>query len=112
MKRGAFTNALERHLGCFEQAEGGTLFLDEITEITAEVQVKVLRVLEEGQVRWIGATTSIPVAARVVAARNRQPASAVKEGKLRQDLFYRLKIFNLSLPPLRERGDDIPLLAR
>jgi DNA-binding NtrC family response regulator len=97
---------LESPLGSYGELIGKS------AEMAAEVQVKVLRVLEEGQVRRIGATTSIPVAARVVAARNRQPASAVKEGKLRQDLFYRLKIFNLSLPPLRERGDDIPLLAR
>ena len=111
-EKGAFTNALERHLGCFEQADGGTLFLEEITEMAAEVQAKFLRVLEEGQVRRIGATTSIPVAVRVVAATNRLPASAVKEGKLRQDLFYRLNVFHLALPPLRERADDIPLLAR
>jgi len=111
-EKGAFTNALERHLGCFEQADGGTLFLEEITEMAAEVQAKFLRVLEEGQVRRIGATTSIPVAVRVVAATNRLPASAVKEGKLSQDLFYRLNVFHLALPPLRERADDIPLLAR
>ena len=111
-EKGAFTNALERHLGCFEQADGGTLFLDEITEMAAEVQAKFLRVLEEGQVHRIGATASIPVAARVVAATNRLPASAVKEGKLRRDLFYRLNVFHLALPPLRDRGDDIPLLAR
>ena len=111
-EKGAFTNALERHLGCFEQADGGTLFVDEITEMAAEVQAKFLRVLEEGQVRRIGASASIPVAVRVVAATNRLPASAVKEGKLKQDLFYRLKSFHLALPPLRERGDDIPLLAR
>jgi transcriptional regulator with PAS, ATPase and Fis domain len=80
--------------------------------MTAEVQAKFLRVLEERQVRRIGATASIPVAVRVVAATSGLPASAVKEGKLRQDLFYRLKIFHLTLPPLRERGDDIPLLAR
>ena len=111
-EKGAFTNALERRLGCFEQADGGTLFLDEITEMATEVQAKFLRVLEERQVRRIGATASIPVAVRVVAATNRLPASAVKEGKLRQDLFYRLNIFHLALPPLRERSDDIPLLAR
>jgi len=111
-EKGASTNALERHQGCFEQADGGTLFLDEITEMPAEIQAKVLRILEEGQVRRIGATASIPVAVRVVVATSRLPASAVKEGKLRQDLFYRLKIFHLALPPLRERGDDIPLLAR
>jgi DNA-binding NtrC family response regulator len=111
-EKGAFRNALERHLGCFEQVDGGTLFLDEITETAPEVQSKLLRVLEEGQVSRIGATASIPVTVRVVAATNRLPASAVKEGKLRQDLFYRLNMFHLALPPLRERGDDIPLLAR
>jgi two-component system response regulator AtoC len=110
-EKGAFTNALQRHLGYFEQADGGTLFLDEITEMAAEVQAKFLRVLEEGQVRRIGTTASMPVAVRVVAATSRLPASAVKEGKLRQDLFYRLNVFHLALPPLRERGDDIPLLA-
>ena len=111
-EKGAFANALERHLGYFEQADGGTLFLDEITEMAAEVQAKLLRVLEEGQVRRIGATASISVAVRVVAATNRLPASAVKEGKFNQDLFYRLNVFHLALPPLRERADDIPLLAR
>ena len=111
-EKGAFTNAIERHLGCFEQADGGTLFLDEITEMAAEVQAKFLRVLEEGQVRRIGGNTNIPVSVRVIAATNRPPAAAVKEGKLRQDLFYRLSVFNLELPPLRERGDDITLLAR
>jgi DNA-binding NtrC family response regulator len=110
-EKGAFTNALERHLGCFEQADGGTLFVDEIIEMAAEVQAKFLRVLEEGQVRRNGATASIPVAVRVVAATSRLPASAVKEGTLSRDLFYRLKLFHLALPPLRERGDDIPLLA-
>ncbi len=111
-EKGAFTNALEPRPGCFEQADGGTLFLDEITEVTPEVQAKLLRVLEERQVRRIGARASIPVAVRVVAATNRPPASSVKEGKLIQDLFYRLKMFHLALPPLRERDDDIPLLAR
>jgi DNA-binding NtrC family response regulator len=111
-EKGAFTNALERHLGCFEQVDGGTLFLDEITEMAAEVQAKFLRVLEEGQVRRIGGNANIPVSVRVVAATNRPPAAAVKEGKLRQDLFYRLSVFNLELPPLRERGEDITLLAR
>ena len=90
----------------------GPLFLEDITEMAAEVQAKFLRVLEEGQVRRIGGTASIPVAVRVVVATNRLPASAVKEGKLSQDLFYRLNVFHLALPPLRERADDIPLLAR
>jgi len=108
----AFANALGRRLGCFEQADGGTLFVEEITEMPGEIQTKFLRVLEEGQVRRIGATMSIPVAVRVVSATNLPPASSVKEGKLIQDLFYRLRMFHLALPPLRERGDDIPLLAR
>jgi DNA-binding NtrC family response regulator len=111
-EKGAFTNAIERHLGCFEQADGGTLFLDEITEMAAEVQAKFLRVLEGGQVRRIGGNTNVPVSVRVVAATNRSPAGAVKEGKLRQDLFYRLSVFTVELPPLRERGEDIMLLAR
>jgi DNA-binding NtrC family response regulator len=111
-EKGAFTNAIERHLGCFEQADGGTLFLDEITEMAAEVQAKFLRVLEEGQVRRIGGNASVPVSVRVVAATNRLPAMAVKEAKLRQDLFYRLSVFSLELPPLRERGEDIALLGR
>jgi DNA-binding NtrC family response regulator len=111
-EKGAFTNAIERHLGCFEQADGGTLFLDEITEMAAEVQPKFLRVLEEGLVRRIGANSSVAVSVRVVAATNRHPATAVKDGKLRQDLFYRLSVFHLELPALRERGEDIPLLAR
>jgi DNA-binding NtrC family response regulator len=111
-EKGAFTSAIERHQGCFEQADGGTLFLDEITEMAPEVQAKFLRVLEEGQVRRIGGNSSIPVSVRVVAATNRPPAAAVKEGKLREDLFYRLNVFHLELPPLRERTDDILLLAR
>ncbi len=110
-EKGAFTSAVERHLGCFEQADGGTLFLDEITEMALEVQPKFLRVLEEGQVRRIGGNKSIAVSVRVVAATNRHPSAAVKDGKLRQDLFYRLNVFHLELPPLRERGEDIGLLA-
>ena len=110
-EKGAFTSAVERHLGCFEQADGGTLFLDEITEMALEVQPKFLRVLEEGQVRRIGGNKPIAVSVRVVAATNRQPPAAVKDGKLRQDLYYRLNVFHLELPPLRERGEDIALLA-
>ena len=111
-EKGAFTNAIERRQGCFEQADGGTLFLDEITEMAPEVQAKFLRVLEEGQIRRIGGNASIPISVRVVAATNRNPASAVKDGKLREDLFYRLSVFHLELPALRERGEDIALLAR
>ena len=111
-EKGAFTGAVERRLGCFEQADGGTLFLDEITEMAPEVQAKFLRVLEEKQVRRIAATSSTPVSVRVVTATNRQPAVAVKEDRLRSDLFYRLSVFHLELPPLRDRGEDITLLAR
>ena len=111
-EKGAFTNAIDRHQGCFEQADGGTLFLDEITEMAPEIQPKFLRVLEDGQVRRIGGSSSIPVSVRVVAATNRLPTLAVKEGKLREDLFYRLNVFHLELPALRERGEDMPLLAR
>lgn len=111
-EKGAFTGALERRLGCFEQADGGTLFLDEISEMVPEVQAKFLRVLEEKEVRRIGAANTVPISVRVVTATNLSPAQAVKEGKLRSDLFYRLSVFHLELPPLRERGDDIALLAR
>ena len=110
-EKGAFTSAVDRHLGCFEQADGGTLLLDEITEMALEIQPKFLRVLEEGQIRRIGGNKNIPLSVRVVAATNRQPAAAVKEGKLRQDLFYRLNVFHVELPSLRERGEDISLLA-
>jgi two-component system response regulator HydG len=110
-EKGSFTSAVDRHLGCFEQADGGTLFLDEITEMALDVQPKFLRVLEEGQVRRIGGNKNIAVSVRVVAATNRQPLAAVKDGKLRQDLFYRLNVFHLELPPLRDRGEDIALLA-
>jgi DNA-binding NtrC family response regulator len=111
-EKGAFTNAIERRLGCFEQADGGTLFLDEITEMALDVQAKFLRVLEENQIRRIGGNANVPISVRVVAATNRTPGSAVKEGKLREDLFYRLSVFHLELPALRQRGEDISLLAR
>jgi len=110
-EKGAFTGAVERRLGCFEQADGGTLLLDEITEMAPEVQAKFLRVLEEKQVRRVGAAVAVPVSVRVVAATNRPPAQAVKDGKLRSDLFYRLSVFHLELPALRERGDDVTLLG-
>jgi DNA-binding NtrC family response regulator len=99
----------EKESGCFEKADGGTLFLDEITLMPPEIQSRFLRALDEGEARRIGATA---VAVRVVAATKHPPATSVKEGKLKQDLFYRLKTFHLALPPLRERGDDIVLLAR
>jgi DNA-binding NtrC family response regulator len=111
-EKGAFTGAIARQQGCFERAHGGTLFLDEVTEMPPEMQAKLLRVLEEGKVRRIGSGTEIAVTVRVVAATNRNPSLAVKDGCLRADLFYRLSVFHLELPPLRERGDDILILAR
>jgi DNA-binding NtrC family response regulator len=110
-ERGSFTGAVQKHTGYFERATGGTLFLDEITEMQAELQVKLLRVLESRKLVRIGGEKEIPVDVRVIAASNRQPEAAVAEGKLREDLFYRLKVFQVHLPPLRERGEDITLLA-
>jgi DNA-binding NtrC family response regulator len=110
-EKGSFTGAERAHRGYFEQANRGTLFLDEITEMPQELQVKLLRVLETGAVRRIGGTEAIQVDARVIAATNRLPEDAVQQGKLRDDLLYRLNVFPIFLPPLRERGDDVVLLA-
>jgi DNA-binding NtrC family response regulator len=110
-ERGSFTGALRRHEGVFERANGGTLFLDEITEMPIDSQVKLLRALESREVQRIGGDRPLPVDARVIAATNRDPHAAVAEGKLRQDLLYRLLVFPIQLPPLRERGDDILILA-
>jgi transcriptional regulator with PAS, ATPase and Fis domain len=112
-ERGAFTGATERRLGCFELADGGTLFLDEIAEMDSNTQAKLLRVLQEGSFRRVGGGKSeIQVDVRVVAATNRVPSEAIQQNQLREDLFYRLNVFSIHLPPLRERKDDIPLLAR
>jgi len=111
-ERGSFTGADRRRRGYFEQAGGGTLLLDEITEMPIELQVKLLRVLETGCVTRVGSTESLPVDVRVVAASNRDPQKAVQEGVLREDLLYRLCVFPIHLPPLRERGDDIEVLAQ
>ncbi|HVS00437.1 MAG TPA: sigma-54 dependent transcriptional regulator [Thermoanaerobaculia bacterium] len=108
---GSFTGAERRHKGYFERAHKGTLFLDEVTEMPIELQVKLLRVLETGQVMRIGGDAPVDVDTRVVAATNRDPHKAVREGKMREDLLYRLQVFPIDMPPLRERGDDIPLLA-
>ncbi len=110
-EKGSFTGADKRRSGYFEDAAGGTLFLDEITEMPVELQVKLLRVLETGTVTRVGATEPIPVDARVVAATNRNPHEAVAAGELREDLLYRLNVFPIDLPPLRERGEDIVGLA-
>src|SRR3989440_12061639 len=112
-ERGAFTGAIERRLGCFELADGGTLFLDEIAEMDSNTQAKLLRVLQEGNFRRVGGGKSeIQVDVRVVAATNRVPTEAITANQLREDLFYRLNVFSIQLPALRDRKDDIPLLAR
>jgi DNA-binding NtrC family response regulator len=112
-ERGAFTGATERRLGCFELADGGTLFLDEIAEMDNSTQAKLLRVLQEGNFRRVGGgKTEIQVDVRVVAATNRVPSEALAQGQLREDLFYRLNVFAIALPPLRDRKEDIPLLVR
>lgn len=111
-EKGAFTGAAERRLGRFELADGGTLFLDEIGEIPQATQVKLLRVLEEREVTRVGGSVAIPLNVRVVAASNRPLREHVEEGGFRADLFYRLNVLRIYLPPLRERKSDIPLLVR
>ncbi|MBI2921383.1 MAG: sigma-54-dependent Fis family transcriptional regulator [Planctomycetes bacterium] len=110
-EKGSFTGAVQRHVGFFERASGGTLLLDEISEMSQELQVKLLRVLETGKILRIGGEAEVPVDVRVVAATNRVPEAAVAEGKLRQDLLYRLRVFEVHMPPLRERGSDVRLIA-
>ncbi|WP_052101246.1 sigma-54 interaction domain-containing protein [Novilysobacter arseniciresistens] len=110
-ERGSFTGAAARHVGYFEQANRGTLFLDEITEMPAALQVYLLRALETGTITRVGGTTAVEFDTRIVAATNRDPARAIDEGLLREDLFYRLADFIVELPPLRVRGDDALLLA-
>jgi DNA-binding NtrC family response regulator len=109
-ERGAFTGAIERQAGCFELAHRGTLFLDEIAEMTPATQVKLLRVLQERSFRRLGGRVEQSVDIRVVAATNADPAAAVRKGTLREDLYYRLNVVGIHLPPLRERKDDLPLL--
>jgi transcriptional regulator with PAS, ATPase and Fis domain len=109
--RGSFTGAVGDKKGLFEQAEGGSIFLDEIGETTPGLQVRLLRVLEHGEVRPVGASRAVTVNVRVVAATHRDLERAVREGTFRQDLYYRLNVVRLTVPPLRERRDDIPLLA-
>jgi formate hydrogenlyase transcriptional activator len=110
-EKGAFTGALARQAGRFEIADGSTIFLDEVGELPLELQPKLLRVLQEGEFERLGGTKTIRVDARVIAATNRPLAQAVKEGKFREDLFYRLDVFPIEVPPLRERHEDIPMLS-
>ncbi len=111
-ERGAFTGAMERRVGCFELANEGTIFLDEIAEMSPATQAKFLRIVEDGTVRRLGGKQEIKIDVRVLAATNKDPLKAIKDGALRGDLYYRLNVFTLSLPALRERGDDIPLLIQ
>jgi two-component system response regulator AtoC len=111
-ERGSFTGAERQHQGFFERAHGGTLFLDEVTEMPLNLQVKLLRVLENGTFMRVGSTQLQQTDVRIIAATNRDAAEAVMRGGLREDLLYRLNVFPISLPPLRERAGDIPLLAR
>ena len=110
-EKGAFTGALERRTGCFELAEGGTLLLDEIGEMPIATQAKLLRVLEDRKLRRLGSKTETSVDVRVLAATNKEPQEAVARGQLRNDLYYRLNVFNIHMPPLREHKDDLPDLV-
>jgi transcriptional regulator with GAF, ATPase, and Fis domain len=110
-EKGAFTGAVERRIGRFELADGGTVFLDEIGDLTPDMQVKLLRVLEDGEFERLGSTETIKVNVRILAATNRDLDRAVADGSFREDLYYRIGVFPISLPPLRERPEDIPLLA-
>jgi DNA-binding NtrC family response regulator len=109
-EKGAFTGAAERRIGCFELAHGGTLLLDEIGEMPAPTQAKLLRVLEDRTIRRLGSKVETPVDVRVLAATNKNPEQAVADGHLRQDLYFRLNVFHIHLPPLREHKADLPLL--
>ncbi|MFG0313150.1 MAG: sigma 54-interacting transcriptional regulator, partial [Phycisphaerales bacterium] len=111
-EKGAYTGALSRQIGRFELAHGSTLFLDEIGELPVELQVKLLRVLEEKEIERLGSSKRIPVDVRIIAASNRDLQREMREGRFRQDLYYRLCAFPITVPPLRERPGDIPILVR
>ena len=111
-EKGAFTGANEKRIGRFELADGGTIFLDEIGELSLELQAKLLRVLQEGEFERIGSSKTMKVDVRVITATNRNLEEEIKQGRFRQDLYYRLNVFVITIPPLRERSDDIPLLVK
>jgi DNA-binding NtrC family response regulator len=110
-EKGSFTGADRQHKGFFERANGGTILLDEITEMSLALQVKLLRVLETGTFVRVGTTQPIATDVRIIAATNKQPGKAVQEGKFREDLYHRLNVFPIQLPPLRERSNDLEMLA-
>jgi len=110
-EKGAFTGAVKERIGKFETADGGTLFLDELTEMPMALQAKLLRVLQENVIERLGGNRVIPIDVRIVAATNRDPKQALQDGRLREDLYYRVNVFNIDLPSLRERKEDIPALA-
>jgi two-component system response regulator AtoC len=110
-EKGAFTGAVNRKTGMFELANGGTLFLDEIGDMPLSLQVKILRVLQERRITRLGGTSAMPINARIIAATNKNLEQMVRDGQFREDLFYRLNVVRIEIPPLRERSGDIPLLA-
>ncbi len=110
-EKGAFTGAVNRRVGKFEQAHGGTVFLDEIGDMPFSIQAKILRLLQERSIERLGGREPIPVDVRIIAATNRDLEAALAQGRFREDLYYRLKVVTLWLPPLKERAQDITLLA-